>query len=139
MNRIERIILAGTVGEFEYLPQQNLIVVGGNYVPPGALYAAALELLFGRGANTPPPAGREIRINSMYVAYTIPTGQVVEGEFSHGPSQGKNYARLIWEGDTIPPSPELLIGVLKRMRRAAIISRTQLRSWGSEPGEPVAE
>jgi hypothetical protein len=62
MTRIERIILAGTAGEFEYFPAQNLVVIGGNYVPPGALYAAALELLLGRGPNTPPPPGREIRV-----------------------------------------------------------------------------
>jgi len=140
MSRIERIILAGTNGEFEYLPQQNLIIVGGNYAPPGALYAAALELLFGRGANTPPPAGREIKIFSIYVAYVLPDSRTVEGEFSSGPSQGKNYARLVWEGDTIPPAPEMLIGVLKRMRRAAIVSRAQLRSWsGGESGEPATK
>jgi hypothetical protein len=137
MSRIERIVLAGNAGEFEYFPSQNLLVIGGNYVPPGALYAAALELLLGRGPNTPPPAGREIKVLSMYVAYTLPDGRTAEGEFCSGSVQGKNYARLIWEGDTLPPGPDILIGLLKRMRRAAMISRSQLRSWGVDPNEPV--
>jgi hypothetical protein len=138
MTRIERVILASTAGEFEYYPAQNLVVVGGNYAPLNAIYAAALELLIGRGPNTPPPPGREIKVLSMYVAYLLPEGQTAEGEFCLGEAKGKNYARLVWEGDTVPPGPDILIGLLKRMRRAAIISRAQLRSWGSEPGDPVA-
>jgi hypothetical protein len=138
MTRIEQIIFAGTPGEIEYRPGQNLIIVSNNYVPPGAVYAAALELLLGRGPNTPPPAGREIRLISMYISYVLPDGRSVEGEFTSGPHCGREYARLVWEGDAIPPAPDILIGVLKRMRRAAIISRSQLRAWGSgEQGEPA--
>jgi hypothetical protein len=137
MTRIERIVLASTAGEFEYYPAQNLVVIGGNYAPISAVYAAALDLLIGRGPNTPPPPGREIKVLSMYVAYILPEGQAAEGEFSLGEANGKNYARLVWEGDTVPPGPDILIGLLKRMRRAAMISRSQLRSWGGGPNEPV--
>ena len=102
----------GSLQVYDYFPSpQPYVVADGVVLRRGELFASVMSFLLAKQEGPFP-------VEYLDVNYVTPEGQEIKGSFTRA-GEGEI---LQWAGNGLPPAPELLISIVKRLKFAPVLN-----------------